>query len=231
MRFVHFGELKAIESHADWYLVPPRKKGMLAAPYGFVDADWINARPASEPDSNTEYLLGPDGNKLTHAEFNALIDQANAAHPCPDIAAWYAEKFGDGRKLIDPSCEEPYLRVLVRPQLFEYEDSLWHQLCEEVSPDDILDRAVAVWSGSPEVPEPNEIPRIKTSVQTFATALRKAHPKRYQNYQVLHRILHRRGLMNGRGGPQYEEEPGNKYLAPAFFVFIESADMKGVRAA
>lgn len=81
------------------------------------------------------------------------------------------------------------------------------------------------------MPEPSEIPWIKTSVQTFATALRKAHPKRYQNYQVLHRILHRRGLMDGRGGPQYEEEPGNKYLAPAFFVFIEFADMKGVRAA
>ena len=31
--------------------------------------------------------------------------------------------------------------------------------------------------------------------------------------------------MSGLGGPQYEEEIGNKYEAPAFFVFIEADDM------
>lgn len=49
MKFVHFGELKAIEPCADWYLVPPRKEGMFAVPYGFVDADWINARRTFNP--------------------------------------------------------------------------------------------------------------------------------------------------------------------------------------
>lgn len=227
MKFVCFGEPKAIEPHADWYLVPPRKKGMFAVPYGFVDADWINARPVSEPGSNTEYLLGPDGRKLTQSEFNALLDKANAEKPCPGIAAWYVEQLGDLRKLIYPEGKEPYMRVLVRPQLFEYEDHLWHQLIDEVSPDDILDRTVAVWNGSPEVPEPTEQTWIKTSVLTFAMALRKASPKRYQSYQV----IHRRGFMSGLGGPQYKEEVGNNYQAPAFFVFIEADDMKGIRIA
>lgn len=229
MKFVHFGELKAIEPPSDWYLVPPRKKGMFAVPYGFVDADWINARPVSEPGSNTEYLLVPDGRKLTQSEFNALLDKANAEKPCPGIAAWYVEQLGGLRKLIYPEDKEPYMRVLARPQLFEYEDRLWHQLVDEVSPDDILDRTVAVWNGSPEVPEPTEQTWIKTSVLTFATALQKASPKRYQSYQVIHQNLSRRGFMSGLGGPQYEEETGNKYQAPAFFIFIEADDMKGVR--
>jgi len=79
MRFVHFGEPKAVAKAVDKmnaYHSPPRPKGFYAFPYGFVDIWWVKEDPFDEPDGNVECLRAPDGHPLTSRDFYAY-DEAS----------------------------------------------------------------------------------------------------------------------------------------------------------
>lgn len=76
MKFIRYGNLKAYRQQqyvaspeaGQWPCLPPRPKGFFAFPYGYKDGFYLKKHPASDPNSNMQYLRDKTGRKLTEAD-------------------------------------------------------------------------------------------------------------------------------------------------------------------
>lgn len=131
MKFVHFGEPKAIAQAVDKnnaYSSPPRPKGFYAFPYGFVDIWWVSKDPFDEPDGNAKCLRASDGHPLTLRDFNVY-----------DEASGLTEMYRKLREMGLTSARK-HARVFLDKVLEKGRgDSRWELECQPRWPGDIAD--------------------------------------------------------------------------------------------
>lgn len=152
MQFVRFGGLSPIkQTHYDTskdkpFHNPPRKHGLYAFPYPYVEKYLLGATDDPTNISHkTQWLRDTDGNKVKCDDFydyKSGYDLKLGDYPIVPKYVKLLKKLGIKQKDIwrtwDNKDECHYMTVMKKPRTFEYGGELWHHLGHHLKPHQIL---------------------------------------------------------------------------------------------
>lgn len=148
MKFVRYGGLSPVkQTHYDTsddkpFHNPPRKRGLYAFPYPYIEKFLLGATDdPSNISHKTQWIKDEDGNKIKYEDFygdyNPKVDKV-------DINPKYLKlikKLGIKQKDIwasTASDDISYVTVMKKPRMFEYDGDIWHHLGHKLKPHQIL---------------------------------------------------------------------------------------------
>ena len=148
MKFVRFGGLSPVkQTHYDTsdkkgFHNPPRKRGIYAFPYPYIEKFLLGATDdPSNISHKTQWLKDENGNKIKYEDFYG--DYNPKSDKC-DINPKYIrllKKLGIKQKDIwsmSGNNDVSYITIMKRPRLFEYDGDIWHHLGHRQKPEQII---------------------------------------------------------------------------------------------
>jgi len=151
MKFVRFGGLSPVKQ--DHYTTgkdkcfhnPPRKRGLYAFPYPYIETFLLGATDKPGHISNkTKWLKDEDGNRIKENDFYNFDRKWEKRFNRPSINLKYIKllkklniRIKDIRTIFDEKDETIYVTVLNKPKTFEYDGEIWHHLGRHLKPNQI----------------------------------------------------------------------------------------------
>lgn len=152
MLFVRFGGLSPVkQTHYDTsedkpFHNPPRKHGLYAFPYPYIEKFLLGA--TDEPTNishKTQWLRDENGNRINDNDFydyKKEYDSKTFEYPIKPQYIRLLKKLGIKRKDIwrsyDKKAECHYITVMKKPRTFEYSGEIWHHLGHHLKPHQII---------------------------------------------------------------------------------------------
>ena len=150
MKFARFGGLSPVKQ--DHYKTgedkgfhnPPRKRGIYAFPYPYIEKFLLGATDQPGHVSNkTKWLRDQEGNRIKYNDFYDRTKEYNKKtfeYPIKPEYLKLLKKLNIAQKDIRSTCDNEitYITVLNKPRAFEYDDELWHHLGNHLKPHQIL---------------------------------------------------------------------------------------------
>jgi hypothetical protein len=164
IKFVRFGGLSPVEQthyktgDDKTFHNPPRKKGVYAFVYGYIETFLIGA--TMEPDhisNKSMWLKDDDGNRIEADNFFDHTSEYDDKYYRYEVRKEW-KKFIQKKKikLKDIREQDGYVTVLKKPKVFTYYGDIWHHLGNNLHPHQIIET-----SGS----------WVKTSMDDYIIAL------------------------------------------------------------
>lgn len=152
MQFVRFGGLSPVkQTHYDTskdkgFHNPPRKRGLYAFPYPYIEKFLLGATDDPTNISHkTQWLKDENGNRIKSDDFYEEGKEYDLKTDSFPIAPKYIrllKRLGIKRKDIwrtyDKKDECHYMTVMKKPRTFEYGGDIWHHLGHHLKPHQIL---------------------------------------------------------------------------------------------
>ena len=148
MKFIRFGGLSPVKQ--DHYTTgedkgfhnPPRKRGIYAFPYPYVEKFLLGAtNDPANISHKTQWLKDEEGNKIKSNDFYGDYDPKTDKMTILPKYIKLLKKLGIKQNDIwstKGNDEVSYITVMKKPRTFEYDGEIWHHLGNHLKPHQIL---------------------------------------------------------------------------------------------
>lgn len=167
IKFVRFGGLSPMKqehfkTNSDYYHNPPRRFGVFAFVYGYIETFLLGATYEPTNISNKSYWLKDDnGNKIKNDDFyyTVKIEKSDRIDYISKVKPEYINLLKKRNiKIKDLWNYGDYIVVLKKPKIFNYNGEIWHHLGDNLKPEQILETK-GTW--------------VKTSIDDYIIAFNK----------------------------------------------------------
>jgi hypothetical protein len=152
MKFARFGGLSPVKqdqyttSEEKTFHNPPRRRGIYAFPYPYIEKFLLSATDKPGHISNkVQWLRDENGEKIEYNDFYDRTKEYNIKLDGYPINPKYIRLLkrlnisrSDIRSTYDEEKQVHYVTVLKKPKIFEYDGELWHHLGRHLKPHQIL---------------------------------------------------------------------------------------------